>query len=233
MKVTYDFHIHTDASPCADTSMTPHNIINMAQLMGTQVIAITDHNTCANCRSVMQVGKQQGIVVIPGMEVECQEEFHCIALFETLEAAEAFEVFVKAHQLPVLNKPHIFGEQHLLDGASEIVGTIPYLLLTPIQLSIYELYPKVAALGGILYPAHIDRKSYSILMTLGALPDDIPFQYIEVAATALQEVYASKYPTYCILRGSDAHYLQDLCRETYVLETQSCSVRGIFKQLRR
>ena len=41
----YDLHIHSCLSPCADDSMTPHNICNMAKIKGLDLIAVTDHNS--------------------------------------------------------------------------------------------------------------------------------------------------------------------------------------------
>ena len=81
MSLIYDFHIHTAVSPCADITMTPNNIVNMSILKGLQAIAITDHQTTANCEAVMTVGREKGLLVIPGIEIECMEEFHLIALF--------------------------------------------------------------------------------------------------------------------------------------------------------
>ena len=127
MKVSYDFHIHTDASPCGDEQMTPHNVIQMARLLDKQIIAITDHNTCCNCRVFMEVGKEEGILVIPGMEVECMEEFHLVTLFPKIELAEAFEAHIANHRLPMSNKPEIFGHQHVLNKNDEIIGELTQL----------------------------------------------------------------------------------------------------------
>ena len=48
MEISYDFHIHSCLSPCADEDMTPANICGMAKIKGLDVIAITDHNTARN-----------------------------------------------------------------------------------------------------------------------------------------------------------------------------------------
>jgi PHP family Zn ribbon phosphoesterase len=45
MKVFTDMHIHSALSPCADKSMTPNNIVNMALLKGLDIISVTDHNS--------------------------------------------------------------------------------------------------------------------------------------------------------------------------------------------
>ena len=56
MKVSYDLHIHSCLSPCADIEMTPNNIVNMSVLNGLNVIAITDHNSCKNCKALVEAG---------------------------------------------------------------------------------------------------------------------------------------------------------------------------------
>lgn len=73
-----DLHIHTALSPCGDMDMTPNNIVNMAQLKGLDVIAITDHNTSANAAAVMECAKDAPLIVIPGMELETSEEAHFV-----------------------------------------------------------------------------------------------------------------------------------------------------------
>jgi len=82
-----DFHIHSALSPCADDDMTPGNIVAMAKLKGLDAIAITDHQSCGNVLSAINFGKKLGVEVIPGMELETAEEFHCICLFPSYEKA--------------------------------------------------------------------------------------------------------------------------------------------------
>ena len=48
------------------------------------VIALTDHNTCLNCPAAMEVGKEAGIAVVPGMELTTSEEAHVVCLFPAL-----------------------------------------------------------------------------------------------------------------------------------------------------
>jgi len=55
--VYYDLHIHTALSPCADDDMTPNDIVGMAILNGLDIIAVTDHNSVANARSVIKAAE--------------------------------------------------------------------------------------------------------------------------------------------------------------------------------
>ena len=97
MKVYYDLHIHSALSPCGDDDMTPNNIVNMAKLSGLDIIAVTDHNSVGNCASALAVGKEVGLTVLCGMELETSEEVHMLSLFPSIEKAEEMEKILKSH----------------------------------------------------------------------------------------------------------------------------------------
>jgi len=59
--VYYDLHIHTALSPCADDDMTPNDIVGMAVLNGLDIIAVTDHNSLANARSVIKAAEAKAL----------------------------------------------------------------------------------------------------------------------------------------------------------------------------
>ena len=85
MKYYYDLHLHSCLSPCGDMDMTPNNITGMAKLLGLDIIALTDHNTCRNCEATIAAGKENGVVVVPGMELTTSEDIHAVCLFPNLE----------------------------------------------------------------------------------------------------------------------------------------------------
>jgi PHP family Zn ribbon phosphoesterase len=231
MKFAYDFHIHTAASPCADEYMSPHNIINMSQLNGLQVIAITDHNICANCEVIMEIGRQNNILVIPGMEIECMEEFHCIALFKDMESARYIENYVTAALPALKNRTEIFGNQYWMNEKDEVIGEIDRLLLTATARSAEELFKEVRGAGGIIYPAHIDRNSHSIITTLGCIPEELNLHTIEISKGASLQTYEQMYKGFTIIQSSDAHYLQDISQSAYFMEAKSLTISDIFKSI--
>ncbi len=212
--IYYDFHIHSCLSPCGDGDMTPNNIVNMAALLGLNAIAVSDHNTVGNVKAAMEVAKEVGITVIPGMEVETEEEVHILTLYPTLEAAmeAASEVYKK---LPAIkNRPEIFGEQVFMDKDDNIIGYEEKLLISPAAMSMNYLADVVKSVGGLYIPAHVDRHSYSVLTNLGFIPDDIDIKNIEISRmTEDVESYLAareELKKYKIFRNSDAHYLQDI-----------------------
>jgi len=100
MNITYDLHIHSALSPCAETNMSPGNIVGMSFLKGLDLIAITDHQSCANVSSAFaasdRIRREKGSapLILPGMEIECAEGFHMLAYFPSLYKAETFEKYI-------------------------------------------------------------------------------------------------------------------------------------------
>ena len=220
--IYYDFHIHSALSPCGDNDMTPNNIVGMAKVTGLDAIAVTDHNTVSNVRAAMKVGEEMQIKVLPGMEVETEEEVHILTLYPTVEAAEyaAAEVYKK---LPdIKNKPEIFGEQQIIDEEDNVTGYEEKLLLSAAALSLDSLFDLVKTAGGLFIPAHVDRHSYSVLTNLGFMPDYLDIRYIEVSKR-VEDVKSytesrSELKKYNVLRDSDAHYLQDISQKEAFLD---------------
>lgn len=130
-KYYYDLHIHSCLSPCGDNDMTPNNIAGMAALKGLNLLALTDHNTAKNCPAFFEACRRQGIVPIAGMELTTAEDIHIVCLFETLEAALAFDAFVDGKRVKIKNRTDIFGEQIICNGNDEPLGQEAYLLSTP------------------------------------------------------------------------------------------------------
>jgi PHP family Zn ribbon phosphoesterase len=204
-----DLHIHSCLSPCAEREMTPEAIFSRAIALGLQIIAITDHNSTANLPAFLSSHPPE-LYVIPGMEVQTREEVHLVCLFPRLEAALAWGELVKAHLPAIDNNPEFFGEQTIVNSASEKTGEERRLLLNSVSFSIDEVVQEVHTLGGIAYPAHIDRPSYSVLSQLGFLPPGLRSKVFELSRWGQIESYQDRYCDFCIVRSSDAHRLSDL-----------------------
>lgn len=235
MKLYYDFHIHSALSPCGDEDMTPNNIVNMARLKGLDAIAITDHNTCKNVKAVMQCGERVGIMVIPGIEVESMEEVHMVALFPDVDSAMKFDKIVSSRLRNINNKPDIFGEQVMYDENDNIKGYIQNLLITATDMSIGEILNRVEELGGVIFPSHIDKDSYSIISNLGFLPKDIDFGAVEIKDVKKTENLVQKHTleNYIILHNSDAHFLCDISEREHFLKIDDNNVKNVIKTLRK
>ena len=97
LDLSYDLHIHSCLSPCADDDMTPANIIGMAAVKKLDVVALTDHNSCKNCEAFIEKAKEFDIIAIPGMELTTSEEVHVLVYFENLDNAMEFDLLVSIY----------------------------------------------------------------------------------------------------------------------------------------
>lgn len=219
-KYYYDLHIHSCLSPCADDDNTPNNIAGMATLCGLNIVALTDHNTCKNCPAFFTAAKKYGIIPIAGMEVTTSEDVHIIALFPSLESAMEFDLYIDSHRMKIPNRVDIFGNQFILDGDDNLIGTDEYLLSNATDLSIDDVAKIVPKYEGICYPAHIDRPSNGIIAVLGTFPETPYFSSVELNNSENREEYISKYSLNDknIIVSSDAHILTDMRdKENYFL----------------
>lgn len=215
--------------------MTPYNLTNMAKICGCDIIALTDHNTCLNCESAMKAGENIGLTVVPGMELCTSEEIHCICLFPELKNALSFSDYVKSTLPPIKNKEKIFGNQYIMNEADGILGSFDLLLTTASGISIESLDSLMKDYGGLWYPAHIDRNSYSVISALGDFPDSLETSVFELTYDADEKLYREKYPSTkekILLRSSDAHYLENLMTEKMEIEPEDNSIKGLFEVLR-
>ncbi len=193
--------------------MTPNNLVNMAKLLGLDVIALTDHNTSLNCEAAIKVGEAVGVLVIPGMELTTAEDIHAVCLFPTLEQALGFSEYVDAHRIKVKNKAEIYGRQVIMNEDDEEIGEIEHLLLPASFITITEAYQKAKEFGGICYPAHIDRDSLSILSVLGEIDPYCGFKTAELADLGKLDTLKQQHPILNdlnIVNCSDAHYLENM-----------------------
>ena len=239
-KYYYDFHIHSCLSPCADDDNTPNNIAGMATLNNLQVVALTDHNTCRNCPGFFEAAKKQGIIPIAGMELTTAEDIHIIFLFEKLEDAMAFSEEVNSRRILFENRVDVYGEQYIMDGNDEVVGTDPYLLSNATTISVDECPALAEKFSGICYPAHVDRQANGIIATLGTFPDIKGFKCCEFHDADKVEEYLSNYPIgdRHIVVSSDAHFLWDMRDENkyFLIDDEPYSSelvrKRIFEKLR-
>ncbi len=236
MKLFYDFHLHSALSPCGDNDMTPNNIVNMAKILGLDVIALTDHNSCKNCRAAMRVGENAGITVIPGMELCTAEEVHVVCLFPEINAAEEFSDFVHANIPPIKNKPAVFGEQLILDENDEPTGFEELLLVTAGNIKISAVPTLVKEYGGACFPAHIDRSSYSIISNLGTIDESSGFSAAEIFDMSKEPLLKKQYPflnTIPVFGDSDAHYLENMRPAQNIINAKANTPRDIINAINK
>lgn len=234
-RLYYDLHLHSCLSPCGDADMTPNNIVNMAQILGQDMIALTDHNTSKNCPACAKVAQEAGILFIPGMELCTCEEAHIVCLFPDVEAALAFSDEVELRTPFLKNDPAKLGEQNILDENDEKTGEIEGSLLMSSFIGIDDIFELADEFRGVAYPAHIDRDSFSVISSLGVFPEYSGFTACEITSKGDIEALTRDNP--CIadmpkLLSSDAHYLENMNERGAYVELPERSAQCLIDAIR-
>ena len=206
---TYDLHVHSCLSPCGDDEMTPCNIAGMAYIAGVKIVALTDHNSCKNCSDFFHACEEYGVTPIAGCELTTSEEIHMVCLFEGLKQAMDFDEALQPFRMQLKNRVEIFGNQFIMKEDDEIIGQDPWFLPAATSLSLAEAAEMVRGMGGIAYPAHIDRESNGMLAILGMFPDEPVFGLCEVRD---KENAAKLSEGRTVVVSSDAHRLEDFAQ---------------------
>ena len=215
MIIFSDTHIHSALSPCASHDMTPNNIVNRAVCNRLNLISVTDHNSVLNCRPVHECAKKSDLMFIPGMELETSEEIHMICLFKDLDSAYEMQDYVWKRLPEIKNRKDIYGEQFVFDDRDNVIDEVDKLLLAPADIDVYSAIEIVNDLKGIIYPAHINRDSYSIITNLGSIPIDLNIEYVEATCN---DMYNGIYDKYQVIYSSDAHSLER------ILASDNCNI---------
>lgn len=231
MLVYCDLHIHSCLSPCADDDMTPWNLVGMAKVKGLDVIALTDHNSALNTPEAIRAGKEYGVGVIPGLEVNTREEVHMLAYFPNVEAALAFGEKIYDGLPELSNRAILFGNQIIIGQDDKPVGQLDKLLLNATCFSVDEVAAMAAELGGVCIPAHINRSANGMLGSLGLMPPLPAFPTVEVYRRVSCPPEATKGRN--ILYSSDAHELGDLSERDFALEAEAPTAQAVFRKLRQ
>lgn len=207
-----DLHVHTVLSPCAQVEMIPPLIVREALNLGIQLIAITDHNTTKNIAAVQKAAANTDLSVLPGMELQTQEEVHVLCLFDTLDQAQAFQKEIDLALPEIPNKPEFFGEQFVVDETGDFIENEDRLLITSTRLTLRQASEKVNHLGGLFIPAHVNRKTFGLIENLGLVPEDIPILALEISRHTTPERAVIEYPQirgYPLIQNGDVHGLDE------------------------
>ena len=208
-----DLHMHTPLSPCGQESMLPEAVVRRALDLGLDVIAITDHNAIANAAPFMEAGKEQGLIVVPGCELQTQEDIHLVCLCEKLEELAAWHASLEPRMTTIKNNVKFFGPQQKLNRYGEVIGEEERMLLASVEISVDEAVESVHRFGGACIAAHIDRPAFSLWASLGAIPENLPLDGIELTRHLPRDpriLEAIEARGYKYVTASDAHTVEHL-----------------------
>ena len=206
--------------------MTPATIAGMCKLSGLDVAALTDHNTCGNCPAFCEAAEAYGLLALPGMELCTLEEVHVVCLFPA-------EVYRRMEGRT--NDPTIFGRQLLMDVDDNVMGEEPALLAGATTIGVYEAAGLVESFGGVAYPAHIDRDSFSLLSNLGLWDPAMGFPLAEISRRCPPDFIRARRDLRGVgtVTGTDAHYLHQIVQAEQFMEVPARSKEAVLAWLRR
>ena len=210
---TADLHIHSVLSPCGGLEMSPRELVARVKACGIDWMAITDHNSLANCPAYAAVAAREGVNFTWGVELQTQEEIHLLAYFDDPARAREFGSVLYDSLLPIPNDPDFFGDQVIIDENENILGMEQRALSNSSQWSLNDAVEQALAFGGVCVPAHVDAEVNSILGQLGFLPQEPDFTLLGITAKLDLDKFLASQPALAgkaWLRCSDAHYLGDI-----------------------
>jgi hypothetical protein len=218
--------------------MTPNDIVGMALLNGLDIIAVTDHNTLANVKSVIKAAQtlEKELIVLPGIEVSTVEEVHVICLFYDLKTALSFETELFPYYSTISNRVDIFGRQLLYDEKDRVIGEETRMLIAPTSVSFDKLYHLTHKYSGAFIPAHIDKESFSVLSNLGFLPPNLVINTLEVSRRGFESGFnkqnTKRFADKKMIFSSDAHQLWDISEKEHYLMLPERSAKAAIDFLR-
>ena len=230
----YDLHIHSALSPCSDNLMTINNIFNMAYIKGLQLIAITDHNSLKQqyyLEKIIEHDILKGkIDYVHGVELQSSEEIHLLAYFKKGSNLNVIQEWIDKHLIKVKNQSDYYGNQYIFNEFDEVIGIEDNLLISSLDLNVYQIVKKVHEFNGVVILAHVMAKRYGIYEVYHGIPDDLNYDGIEVESikqlNELKQLCKHLKDDY-VFFNSDAHNLESISEPINQID------RDIFYQLWR
>ena len=234
MKYFYDLHIHTVASACADILQTPNNILNMSMLKGLDIISICDHNTAKQYKTIDKIKDSFDFLVIYGMEVTVKEGSHVLTYFENYDDIMSLDEVIDASlDKSVMNDNKSLNDQVVCNVYDLEEYVIPYFLNQK-SISFSELITITKKLGGLVIPAHIDRKNTGILDFISDF-SSYDIDGIEIYDVNNIDKLLTMYPylkKYKYLHSSDAHDISKISEKEFSIDLDDLSFKSFKKWLK-
>ncbi len=231
MKYYADLHIHSVLSPCADFLMTPGNLIERLKENEIKIFSITDHNDCGNSRVFQKKAQENGMLFIPGIEIQSAEEVHILGYFKNMEFLEKVAETVKNRLPQIENSEEIYGYQLIVDENDEYIEKESAFLAGACSMGIDEIAALIKENGGIFIPAHIDRSS-SIISNIGYFPE-LPYDGFEIynknKIKELKEKYCIEKP---VFSSSDSHFREGIENKGMYVEMEELTVESFFNAVK-
>ncbi len=212
--------------------MSPREVVARVKNRGIDWMAITDHNSVANCAAYAAVAERENVSFTWGVEMQTAEEIHVLVYFDDPGAAQAFGSQLHDSLLPLANDPDFFGDQVIIDENENILGMEQRALMNSSIWDLSAAVEQARSHGGYCVPAHVDALVNSLIGQLGFVPVEPRFDLFGLTAKADLKGFISLHPELAgksWLRCSDAHYLADLGSGTSRVRALEPSVEELAK----
>ena len=135
-----DLHVHSTFS---DGTLTPTEIVKLAQKIELDAFALTDHDTVDGVPEAVFAGNKYGIEVIPGIEISTSykgKEIHIVGLFidyENVEFKEALGSEIQRRQKRNITLIEKFNEAGFPVTLKELENLFPESVITRAHFASY------------------------------------------------------------------------------------------------
>ena len=123
----------------------------------------------------------------------------------------------------------------VFDGDDRLLGEEERMLISAAQIGAEEAACEARRLGGAAFPAHVDRDSFSVIASLGAVPAEAGFTAAEVTRDCDLASFTQLHPELGglpIFRDSDSHYLETLAGDPWELPLPELSIQAVLDAVR-
>jgi predicted metal-dependent phosphoesterase TrpH len=204
-----DLHMHTSWSH--DCAVDVSELLEHAESIGLDAIAITDHNVFGGAREAVEFARGRQLVVIPGQEVKTDGEGEIIGLFlsEEIERGMSFADTIGAirAQGGLVYLPHPFDRMHAIPRPATVQHHLD-------DIDVFEVYN-----ARLLFEAYNDealRFARKYNLTMGAGSDAHVLQGVGTGALRMrafdgpEEFLLSLRSAQVLRRPRSLVYLQSL-----------------------
>ena len=205
-----DFHLHTMASKCyVDKQIdTLQEWINTAKQKGLECIAVTDHNDYRSIDEAMKIGKENNLIVFPGVELSCDSsKIHILVLFDIDCDGNTVQEFLS--QLKIF-RADLGDSGHTADG------------------DIFHACEIAKSMNALVIPAHVDEYSGLSDISYDNISKLLDRKYIDGVQVVNDEIWEN-------YGNEPLHIISEKLTEKYgktITDEQAKAWKSVYQQVK-
>ncbi|MFP4461205.1 MAG: PHP domain-containing protein [Thermotogota bacterium] len=227
-----DFHIHSCLSPCADITMTPHQVAQKLLENHIDWAALTDHNTTRNLSAFEKVFKQAGVAFLPGIEIQTEEDIHVLGYFRDVETAQKVGSIVEQALPDIQIDPEKNGYQLIIDQSDDFQEMVLKPYGFPTSLTLEGTIDLIQSHQGIPVYAHVER-AMGVIVQLGLIPPEPKDMVCELYMPSKYKAYEAQLSSRTLLSSSDAHNLDSFSEAKMIVKSKNRTFEELNKAIKK